>query len=253
MLAGSLLYVLSFCLFGAAFSAIMSASYFTATALLIGAILSFVIGRIAFKGADEESKKEIENWERQQEIAKRNEGIFSHIIGKLIDVQYLGGSGYDFRRNQILNFGIASDSILLANQGELVSEIAFDSIVECEVSGPGTVVTNAGASGGGFGLEGFLQGAVAAAVINAATSMRKTNTFLRILTTSGDMYFHTSDIEPTDLKMNLSPLWVNISSRSIQSRESVSIFVEVKNLQKLLQEEIITKEEFEMAKKKILS
>ena len=133
-------------------------------------------------------------------------------------------------------------------------ETPFNEIIELEISGPGTVTTNAGISGGGFGLEGFLQGAVAATVINAATTKSSTNTFIRLLSSTGEIYLHTTEIEPAALKMKLSPVFVNLANRSKKAtgNSGGSIAEEIERLQKLMKDGVLSQEEFDSAKKKII-
>ena len=174
-----------------------------------------------------------------------------------IYVKNIGGSGYPLQQDQALNFGLTNDSLILVKKDDPPEsiEISFENINELEISGPGKVVTNAGIAGGGFGLEGFLQGAVAAAVINAATTKSSTNTFIRLLSNTGEIYLHTTEIEPTALKMKLSPVFVNLANRSKKAtgNSGGSIAEEIERLQKLLKDGVISQEEFDIAKKKIIS
>ena len=133
-------------------------------------------------------------------------------------------------------------------------DIPISLIHEIEVGGPGTVTTNVGVSGGGFGLEGFLKGAVTAAVINAATTKSSTNTFARILSTEGEIYLHTSSKEPAALKIVFSPVVVQIANRSRKSNANAQATVaqEIEKLHKLKQEGLLDEAEFKAAKNKLL-
>lgn len=175
---------------------------------------------------------------------------------KSIGAKNVGGSGYTLSQGQQINFGINKSSIIIIKINDLmdVIDIPFEEVTEIEISGPGTVVTNAGVSGGGFGLDGFIKGAVAAAVINAATTSKTTNTFMRLMTATGEIYIHTSEIEPDSLKIKLSPVFVHLKNKSNQQIKipSSSIAEEIERLQKLLKDGILSQEEFDAAKKKSL-
>lgn len=201
-------------------------------------------------------KKEIE--EKQKIINKRVTEIESNLKFKAILAKNVGGSGYPLNQNQEINFSTNDSSLVIIKRDESteIIEIPFQEINELEISGPGTVTTNAGVSGGGFGLEGFIKGAVAAAIINAATTTKSTNTFMRILSSTGEIYLHTSAIEPAALKMKLSPLFVHLANRAKQptiTHHNASIAEEIKQLKQLLEDGVLSKEEFDAAKKKIIA
>ena len=203
------------------------------------------------KRVDEIIKNQIiETRERIYEIEKR--------LGfKSIGAKNVGGSGYPLSQGQQVNFGINESSIIIIKIKDTmdVLEIPFEEVSEVEISGPGTVATNAGIVGGGFGLEGFIKGAVAAAIINAATTRKTTNTFIRVMTATGEIYIHTSEIDPDALKIKMSPVFVYLKNKSNQQLRisSSSISEEIERLQKLLQDGILSQEELDAAKKKVLN
>ena len=176
---------------------------------------------------------------------------------KSISAKNVGGSGYPLSQGQEISFGINTSSIIIIkiNDSLDVIDIPFEEINEVEVSGPGTVATDAGMSGGGFGLEGFIQGAAAAALINAATTRKTTNTFMRIMTATGEIYIHTSEIEPDALKIKFSPVFVYLKNKANQQFKIAgsSIAEEIERLQKLFKDGILTQEEFDAAKKKVIA
>lgn len=206
--------------------------------------------KLAEKRMDEE-KKFIVNNKKTISSIERDFGFVS-ISGKSV-----GGSWYSLNQDQKINFGISKKSIIIIkiNDSLDVIDIPFEEINEVEISGPGTVITDAGMSGGGFGLEGFIKGAAAAALINAATTRKTTNTFMRIMTATGEIYIHTSEIEPDALKIKFSPVFVYLKNKSNQQFKIAgsSIAEEIERLQKLFKDGILTQEEFDTAKKKVIS
>lgn len=169
----------------------------------------------------------------------------------------IGGSGYEIADGRNLDIGITHNSLIFIEKIFNLRriEIAFDEINEIEISGPGKVTSTAGVIGGGFGLEGFLQGAVAAAIINAATTKSSVNTFVRVLSTTGEVYLHSSSVEPLQLKMQLSPIFVRLSNRSKITNSSTgrNVASELEKIRELFQSGILSQSEFETAKRKILS
>jgi hypothetical protein len=169
---------------------------------------------------------------------------------------YLGGSGYSFHESEKVHLLVMPEClrIALVTNGASV-DIPFTEIHELEISGPGTTTNNAGISGGGFGLEGFAKGVVAAALINAATTKNSTNTFARMLTTTGELYLHTSQTEPAQLKIGLSQVFVSIANKTRNSSNSSmhgAVAEEITKLHKLKQDGLIDDDEYKAAKSKLL-
>ncbi len=167
---------------------------------------------------------------------------------------YLGGSGSPMLQNAEVLLTRLSDSLIFTNSGTVDRyAIPFGKIYSVEVSGPGTQTTNAGISGGGFGVEGFLQGVAVAATLNALTSRSSTNTFLRILSEDAEIYLHSSATEPTQLRMLLSPVVVAIEKhKNGQRSRPSSLSDEIARLESMHKSGILNIEEFEAAKRKIL-
>ncbi len=206
--------------------------------------------KLAEKRMDEEKNFIVNNKKTISSIEKDFD--FFSISGKSV-----GGSWYSLNQDQKINFGISKKSIIIIKINDLLDiiDIPFEEINEVEISGPGTVVTDAGMSGGGFGLEGFIKGAAAAALINAVTTRKTTNTFMRIMTATGEIYIHTSEIEPDALKIKFSPVFVYLKNKANQQFKIAgsSIAEEIERLQKLFKDGILTQEEFDAAKKKVIS
>jgi len=204
----------------------------------------------------QEQKVHKEQAEKQNKINGEIEKAQSDFAFGPLSAKIIGGSGYTFVKNQPINLGISASSLIILKKETLERiEINFDGINELEISGPGTVTTSAGVVGGGFGLEGFLKGAVAASIINAATTKSSTNTFIRVLSKTGEIYLHTTEMEPAILKMNFSPAFVSLANRSKRAtaNSGVGIAEEIERHQKLLKDGTISQEEFDTAKKKIIA
>lgn len=176
---------------------------------------------------------------------------------KPIACTYLGGSGIAVKENSEVLLVRLSDSLVVIASGSVEKHvIPFSRLSALEISGPGTEITDAGMSGGGFGVEGLLKGVLVAATINALTKRSTTNTFLRVLSTDAEAYFHTSVIEPSQLKILLSPAVVAIEAhknrRGSSNAGDKSIAIEISRLNEMLKEGVIDVEEFALAKKRVL-
>lgn len=172
---------------------------------------------------------------------------------KPITCTYLGGSGLQIKENSEVLLVRLSDSLIVTVSGTTEKYVLpYSKLSALEITGPGTETTDAGISGGGFGLEGFLKGVVVAATINAITKRSTTNTFLRILCTDSETYLHSSAIDPGQLRILLSSAVVAMQAHNGKAHETNSISDELSKLHDLLKSGAINKEEFDMAKKKVI-
>lgn len=244
-------------------SAINALAVFTSgsqdSSLGIGFLVMLVLCVFWFKACYVGRKEYFEEEKRKKDESERKRQVQRQVMAEsksaLVECTYLGGSGYSLAQNQKFYLALADDSLKLARVSDgSTSEVPFSQIHEIEVSGPGTVTENAGVSGGGFGLEGFLKGAATAAVINAATTKSSTNTFARILSAEGEIYLHTSTKEPGALKIFFSPVVVQIANRSRKPNENTQATVaqEIEKLHKLKQDGLLDEAEFKAAKNKLL-
>lgn len=217
-------------------------------------LLSLVLGyfswvRVKNRRIESETQKMQIDTARKKEAAKRQ--LLGNVNHKDVEVQYLGGAGYRLEQLGTYSLGVYDEKIRLISSEIEAIDIEFADINEFEVGGAGTTTTNAGVSGGGFGIEGFIKGALTAAVINAATTRSRTNTFLKITSKKGELFLHTAMCEPEELRMLLSPLSINIANR-LSNSEVASVADELLKLNDLMKSGVITEGDFQNAKKKIL-
>lgn len=132
--------------------------------------------------------------------------------------------------------------------------IPADEIVRIEVTGPGSVTTNAGLVGGGFGLEGAAWGIAAASLINAITTSSTTNTLLTVSTRRSSITLHTNQYHTEDLRLRLSSHIVAAEARAMAppGAQSSELYIKLKELAELNSLGILTDDEFSKAKSKLL-
>lgn len=104
----------------------------------------------------------------------------------------------------MLTFGPAALSVL--PRDDLKFTIPYAEIASMDISGPGSVTRGGGFIGGGFGVEGALEGMAVATVLNALTTKTKIHTFISITTNIGELHLHYSGMEPGALRIALSPV-----------------------------------------------
>ncbi len=171
---------------------------------------------------------------------------------KILPVTYLGGSGFDGNAGEHYLFCKKEGAIALADTTGLKEyRFKIEELQAIEITGPGTQTTNAGLVGGGFGIEGMLKGMVVASVLNTITSKSNTNTFIKFLFLDKEVYFHLDCIEPAELRMALSSIFVQLeNSRRKVNNSSVSD--ELVKLHSLLKNGVLTQDEFDTAKRNLL-
>lgn len=171
---------------------------------------------------------------------------------KPLECTYLGGSGIPLNTGDLIYLTCTSDQILLTSKQTLAQiPLSLNAISALEVAGPGTQTSKGDFVGGGFGVEGFLKGAIAASVLNKITTTSQTNTFLRILGKSTDIHFHTSAIEPSQLKILLAPAFIELEKKK-SVHPSTTFADELEKLHRLVQNGALSTEEFVEAKRRIL-
>lgn len=171
----------------------------------------------------------------------------------------MGGSGWDIKKGEVLLLSCRTASLHLTNiQTEKEVNVSFSELSNIEVTGPGTESSNVGLMGGGFGMEGAVKGILVATVINALTTRSKTNSFLRLATRSAEAILHVTVLEPTELRLLLSPAFVKIEEMNhpITTRTGRSdspLSDEIEKLHRMFSDGILTEDEFVLAKKGLLT
>jgi len=173
---------------------------------------------------------------------------------------FQGGTGIDFTDGMEIIFSCRTDCICLLN---LIDEtsilIPYTQLTNLEIDGPGKKTSNLGIIGGGFGAESAAKGVLVASVINLLTTVSTTNTFLRIGFSDSEVLLHFKNVEPSDLRIILSPAYTELNKKKTtitNGSETNSVFSlsgELKNLDDLRKDNILSAEEFAVAKQKLLT
>ncbi|WP_374343395.1 hypothetical protein [Azonexus sp.] len=143
------------------------------------------------------------------------ESIRKNCSHKPIVARVMGGSGWgSIEKGDVFILSCQKKSLHLSKiKTQQDIEIKLEDLVSLEISGPGKETTNAGVSGGGFGVEGAATGILVASVINILTTVSTTKTFLLLGTKHGEVILHISSLEPRDLRVILSPAFVEFEAR----------------------------------------
>jgi hypothetical protein len=240
--------------FGRPSRSLISAT-FNSVYYIVPAVVVFVFWQASLMKKAALKKTESEEKQRQEEFVESVQRRCGH---QPVVAVVIGGSGFDLPKSEVVLTSCITDNLMLSNikSGKELA-IPFSQILNIEITGPGTVSTSAGLIGGGFGVQGALKGILVASTINALTRKTSTNTFLRISTSNGEVHLHTSLMEPTELRLVLSPAIVAMEatkhSASSISRSAGSTSEELKNLHQMHLDGALTQEEFALAKERVLS
>lgn len=99
------------------------------------------------------------------------------------------------------------------------ARFSYFELVEFNITGPGSVSTGGGFIGGGFGVEGAIEGVAIAAVLNALTTKTKIHTFITLITNFGELHLHYDKMEPAVMRVALASVFLRMRSWSPQWRE----------------------------------
>lgn len=166
----------------------------------------------------------------------------------------LGGSGWEQLTGEKHIISIDAEKIYIGNLSTLnETAIPIDDVIDLDISGPGKVTSDAGISGGGFGVEGALKGIAIATVVNLLTTHSSTKTIIRIGYQKSEIAFITSQMDLEQARLYFSGVFVRIKSRSNANENPISISGELMKLSELKNSGALTDNEFIQAKAKILA
>lgn len=153
----------------------------------------------------------------------------------LQDCTVLGSNGFPFSVGGKVNLAFDENNLHCLGASRTVS-FGYVELAELQISGPGSVTSGGGFIGGGFGVDGALQGIAIAGVLNLLTTRSKIHTFLNIVTNFGELHLHYGEMEPGALRMalaavyvklrRLDPAWIDTRLRVLEAQKNASVLTE---------------------------
>jgi hypothetical protein len=146
-------------------------------------------------------------------------------------------------------------------QAKVLAEVPYSQVEDVEIGGPGLVKTGGGFVGGGFGVSGAVEGMAIAAVLNTLTTRTSVKTVVRIQGTSCELFLLHTRLTPEQLRISMSrPLGAIRSARATQAAGGTqhapiaapSPVQELTKLADLLEKGLLTRDEFDLMKAKLL-
>jgi hypothetical protein len=168
----------------------------------------------------------------------------------------LGGFGYPLVQNSLCSVEFEETTVSVAGFGASGPEtlsLPYSELTSLSVGGAGKIREGGGFVGGGFGLEGFAIGASVAGLLNAMTTKHRIETLLGLQTHEGELVFLCTTIEPASLELALSrvrALLRNAMNKAHQPEAGVA--EELSKLADLVERGFLDREEFDLAKQRLL-
>ena len=203
---------------------------------------------------------------RAAAITRAWQELDARTVVTLADVAYLGGyvpesamtpgGRYDARffEDRLAVFARARLDVLV--------EVPYGQVEHVEIGGPGLVRRGGGFVGGGFGVAGAIEGMAIAAVLNGLTTRTSITTVVRIQGIGCELFLLYTRASPERLRIEMSRTLATIRSartaeemRGLQQEERASSPSPVEELTKLadlLEKGLLTREEFDLMKAKLL-
>jgi hypothetical protein len=179
---------------------------------------------------------------------------------------FLGGyvAGADLAVRSAYGVRFMQDRVAVFTVGALrpLAVLSYPAIQDVEVGGPGLVRTGGGFVGGGVGTIAAAEGMTIAAVLNALTTRTRIKTVLRIQAGASEVFFLNTETEPEQLRIQLSRALgaireihsANTSSSPARTPSGVvSLVDELSRLSSLLENGLLTREEFDTLKAQLMA
>ena len=176
----------------------------------------------------------------------------------VIDCVFLGGASIPLKVYEKSAIYVSKYGFFIGQPDAKVWSHTFEGLHGIQISGEGLYQTGGGWVGGGFGVAGALKGAAFATVMNALTTRTNNDCYFRFVYPGIDGNFQVLSHTPRDLEIALSGVrnWLETKTRVDSSKSNQNASVnnadQLEKLWNLHQNGVITKEEFEIEKSKIL-
>jgi putative oligomerization/nucleic acid binding protein len=187
-------------------------------------------------------------------------------VATLREVAYLGGYIPEtvIAPGNLLDVRFLEDRLAVSapHRADVLIEVPYGQVEHVQIGGPGLVRSGGGFRGGGFGVTGAIEGMAIAAVLNGLTTRTSIKTVVRIQGTGCELFLLHTKITPDLLRIEMSRALGAIrsaqatqTSDAVQQEtrpESYSPVEELTKLADLLEKGLLTREEFDQMKARLL-
>jgi hypothetical protein len=207
--------------------------------------------------------------EAREAVAAKNRGwqeLDARTLVTMAEVAYLGGyvpeSAITPGKRYDLRFLEDRLSVFACRGADVVVEVPYSQVEHVEIGGPGLVRRGGGFVGGGFGVTGAIEGMALASVLNGLTTRTSIKTIVRVQGTGCELFLLHTRATPDQLRIAMSrPLSAIRSARAAEETRGIqqearaappSPAEELTKLADLLKKGLLTREEFDLMKAKLI-
>lgn len=159
----------------------------------------------------------------------------------------LGGVGYPFLPGDTVDLRFGRDALVIETADSTSADIPYLEIVDIVINGPGSITTGGGFIGGGFGVEGALEGMAVGLILNRLTSRTKIHTFIALVTHLGELHLHYGNMEPSALRIALSEVFT-----ALRRLDPTWLHTRLKRLEAHHIQKLLSDGDFERLKQRLL-
>ena len=195
------------------------------------------------------------------------EELDARSLASLRSVAYLGGyvQATGLFAGQHYDVRFLEDWLMVnpCRRVDALAVVPYVEIEDIEIGGPGLVRTGGGFVGGGFGVQGAVEGMAIAAVLNALTTRTSIKTVLRIQGTRCELFLLHTKATPEQLRIELSRSLGAIRAARATAAAGMSQqpiiaphaspVEELAKLAGMLEKGLLTREEFDALKAQLVS
>ncbi|HUC26288.1 MAG TPA: SHOCT domain-containing protein [Streptosporangiaceae bacterium] len=175
---------------------------------------------------------------------------------------YVPGSAIRPRERYDVRFLEDRFQVFAARQPQGLAVVPYSQVEDVEIGGPGLVRTGGGFVGGGFGVNGAIEGMAIASVLNALTARTSIKTVLRIQGTGCELFLLHTMLTSEQVRIVMSrPLGAIRPARAAAVADGIqhgarvvspSPAEELSKLVDMLEKGLLTREEFNLMKAKLI-
>lgn len=171
----------------------------------------------------------------------------------------VGGNGLGLPISSVCSVLTLPDAVHITVEGgdACRATIRYDEMTALEVAG-GAQTKGRNFFGGGFGLQGAVEGIIVASALSKASQKTTVNTGMHIGATSGEALLHHGELTPQVIRNALSPLWTRFEAAkhalaSAPAQGTDDLVTLLARLGELRDAGVLSEEEFAAKKAELLA
>lgn len=172
----------------------------------------------------------------------------------LFALTFVGGHGVGLEPGEWVTLAIDDDELRIVSGEPAVVTFPYSQLRGIELGGPGRVVEEGGFVGGGFGVSGFLIGALAAGLLNSLSHREHIESVIGIQSREAEVFLSSGKQTPDQMRLELSRAFVRAAEGAGADHQlgAEEIGAAIRTLAKLRADGLVTDAEFEQKRRELL-